>query len=181
MPFSTPQCGRCLKSPPLWNHLYCLGDYAYPLTQMIHQIKYGRQFWHIDSLAALLAKSIPSPAPLLLPVPMHWQRYLHRGFNQSTLLTHSLSRHLGVACQTRLLQRIRSTPPQEGLHKTERENNLMQAFTLRSLPPVRHVAIVDDVVTTGSTVSQLCQLLLEVGVEYIDIYCLCRTPEYHNQ
>ncbi|QMV15799.1 phosphoribosyltransferase family protein [Vibrio spartinae] len=181
MPFPTDRCGTCLQSPPLWNALYCLGDYAYPLAPMIHQIKYGRQFWLIPPLAALLAQVIPSPAPLLLPVPLHWRRYLYRGFNQSDLLAHHLSQALSVSYQTKLLQRIRSTPPQEGLHKNEREQNLRKAFMLRNRPSAKHIAIVDDVVTTGSTISQLCQLLLEVGVEYIDIYCLCRTPEYHNQ
>jgi ComF family protein len=135
---------------------------------------------HIPPLAALLAQHIPFPAPLLLPVPLHWRRYLYRGFNQSDLLAHHLSQALAVSYQTRLLQRIRSTPPQEGLHKNEREQNLRKAFMLRSRPPTNHIAIADDVVTTGSSINQLCQLLLEVDLEYIDIYCLCRTPEYHN-
>jgi len=80
-----------------------------------------------------------------------------------------------------LFKRIRSTASQQGLTKSARKSNLKGAFAMRnanfSALDYSHIAIIDDVVTTGSTVYQLCQLLLEVGVKRIDIYCICRTPE----
>jgi ComF family protein len=145
----------------------------------------------------LLAQQIEAPAPILLPVPLHWWRYLSRGYNQSDILAHSLraqlNNHPRVA--SNLFKRHRSTPKQQGLDKRQRQKNLSGAFKLNkpfyfkyftkqsqkqpSNLSVRltHVAIIDDVVTTGTTVQQLCKLLLDIGVERIDIYCICRTPE----
>jgi ComF family protein len=108
---------------------------------------------------------------------LHWQRYLRRGFNQSDQIAKHLAAHLRVEHQTKLFSRVQNTKAQQGLDKTQRKRNLAKAFRLNAHPNSLHVGIVDDVVTTGSTAQHLCQLLLEVGVERIDIYCICRTPE----
>ncbi|HAS6252855.1 TPA: ComF family protein [Vibrio vulnificus] len=112
---------------------------------------------------------------------MHWRRQWLRGFNQSDVLAAQLARRLNRPFLAHAFTRLLHTPPQQGLNKQQRQRNLAGAFRLNrsALPHAipKHVAIVDDVVTTGSTVRQLCQLLLAVGVESIDIYCLCRTPE----
>lgn len=173
----TPQCGQCLRSPPPWQRLFCIGDYHFPLSHAIHQLKYQRQFWQARHLAARLAECIAEPAPLITCVPLHWRRQLQRGFNQSECIARPLAKHLGRQFDPHLFTRKRSTPAQQQLTKSQREKNLAGAFQRQSIPLVNHVAIVDDVVTTGSTIRQLCDLLLEVGIERIDIYCLCRTPE----
>ncbi len=170
-------CGLCLSKPPLWHRLYCIEDYQFPLSNSIHQLKYQRQFWQAQPLAKRLSECIDDPAPVITSVPLHWQRYLHRGFNQSDQIAKHLAAYLGVEHQTKLFSRVQNTKAQQGLDKTQRKRNLAQAFRLNIRPNGHHVAIVDDVVTTGSTVQHLCQLLLEVGVERIDIYCICRTPE----
>ncbi len=177
---TTPQCGQCLRSPPPWQALYCIGDYQFPLSRTIHQFKYQSQFWQAHHLAARLAAQITEPAPLLVPVPLHWRRRWQRGFNQSELLARSLAKQLATQHQANLFIRQRATPAQQKLSKLARERNLYGAFRLQHHPNVSHVAIVDDVVTTGSTVRQLCHLLMEVGIEQIDIYCLCRTPEPYS-
>lgn len=169
-------CGHCLTTPPLWHRLYCIGDYAFPLDTMIHQIKHQRMFWQLPSLAGLLAERIDHPAPLMTFVPLHWQRRWFRGFNQSELLAGALNQHWQNTT-TALFSRTQSTPPQQSLNKKQRQNNLKNVFTLTNRPTHSHVAIVDDVVTTGTTISELCKLLLAVGVEYIDIYCISRTPD----
>ncbi|QXO17549.1 MULTISPECIES: phosphoribosyltransferase family protein [Vibrio] len=176
-PMPVTQCGECLRSPPPWQRLICLGDYRFPLSQAVHKLKYQRQFWQAPSLAGLLATRITDPAPLLTSVPLHWRRYWLRGFNQSDLLARALSQALQCHYQPQLLQRVRATAMQQGLNKRERTRNLTQAFRLSEPPASRHIAIVDDVVTTGSTMRQLCNLLLDVGVKRLDIYCICRTPE----
>nr|WP_240504799.1 phosphoribosyltransferase family protein [Vibrio gigantis] len=128
----------------------------------------------------MLASRIEEPASLVTSVPLHWRRYFHRGFNQSQLLAHYTAHELLVDHAV-LFKRIRSTVTQQGLNKSARKSNLKGAFAIRntnfSSIDYPHVAVIDDVVTTGSTVYQLCQLLLEVGVKRIDIYCICRTPE----
>jgi predicted amidophosphoribosyltransferase len=74
-----------------------------------------------------------------------------------------------------MFKRIKSTPSQQGLNREQRVRNLRHAFALNNHPNHTHIAIIDDVVTTGSSVRQLCNLLFDVGVEKIDIYCICRT------
>ncbi|MCG9554202.1 ComF family protein [Vibrio sp. Isolate31] len=143
-------------------------------------MKYADKFWFARDLSKLLASRIKHPAPLITSVPLHWRRYAHRGFNQSQLLANYAAQELGVKNEV-LFRRVHSTASQQGLNKSARLHNLKNAFALRkhnfqgAVPS--HVAIIDDVVTTGSTVYQLCLLLLEVGVKRIDIYCICRTPE----
>lgn len=169
-------CGQCLIHPPLWNRLFCIGDYTFPLSHYIHQIKHQRQFWKIPPITELLVERIPYPAPLLTYVPLHWRRQSRRGFNQSEQIARTIAKHTTSEVQG-LFQRLEHTRPQQGLSRSERHDNLKHAFKLIQHPEHKHVAIVDDVVTTGTTVEELCELLLEVGVEYIDIYCLSRTPD----
>jgi len=173
----TPACGQCLANPPKWHRLYCVGDYQPPLSHYIHQFKYQKKFWHANNLAQLLVPRIDSTPDLICYVPMHWRRYWMRGFNQSELLARSIARSMHVPLSHKLFSRIKATKQQQGLDKDQRKQNLHQAFKLNHRPKVKHVAIVDDVVTTGSTVEQLCHLLLEASVETVDIYCICRTPE----
>ncbi|NGN99154.1 ComF family protein [Grimontia sp. S25] len=168
-------CGRCLKKPPPWDSLVCVGAYSFPYDKLLHRFKYQGHYWLAPALAKLLATEIESPAPLLLPVPMHWKRRLWRGFNHSSVLAAELARQLKVQSEPNVLKRIRATRQQQGLDRQSRLSNLKQAFSIEGkLPP--HIALVDDVVTTGATVAQLCRLLRQHGVERIDVYCLCRTP-----
>ncbi|PSU06264.1 amidophosphoribosyltransferase [Photobacterium ganghwense] len=178
----TEYCGRCLTRPPPWQRCYRLGEYRFPLRQLVHKFKFGHQFWLARPLGTLLAQAIPEPAPLLLPVPLHPWRQLTRSFNQSTLLATAIAEATGSRCQPDLLRRTRHNPAQHQLNKAQRQTNLRDAFRLRkpivrpSSPLPSHVALVDDVVTTGSTLSVLTRLLLAEGVERVDIYCLCYTP-----
>ncbi|MFH4665637.1 phosphoribosyltransferase family protein [Vibrio cidicii] len=171
------ECGQCLRTPPVWRRLYCLSDYQFPTAWYVNQIKHQRQFRFCQPVATLLAERIQAPAPLLLSVPMHWRRQWRRGFNQSDLFAAQLAHALGQHYLPDAFRRTTHTPPQQGLNKQQRQRNLAGAFRLNRPIEAKHVAIVDDVVTTGSTVRQLCQLLLADGVESIDIYCICRTPE----
>ncbi|NVD05340.1 ComF family protein [Vibrio sp. JPW-9-11-11] len=170
------QCGHCLKRPPLWHRLYCVGDYQLPLASYVHRLKYQRQFWQADKLAQLLSGQITQPAELITYVPLHWQRAAWRGFNQSERLAHALAKQLAIPCAS-LFRRTHATRPQQGLNRAQRLANLTDVFALKSLPNMSRIAIVDDVVTTGSTVQHLCKLLLDAGVKNVDIYCICRTPD----
>ncbi len=171
-------CGQCLSNPPPWHRLYCVGDYQPPLSKYIHSLKYQHQFWLSGDLTYLLARQRFQPAKIITSVPLHWRRQLWRGYNQSDHLALSLCQHLGIQerFDNQVFKRIKHTNTQRGLDKSARLINLNNAFTLDPSRIARHMAIVDDVVTTGGTIRQLCQLLLDVGVETIDIYCICRTP-----
>lgn len=174
MPVSEQRCGRCLLSSPLWSRLYCVGDYQAPLASYVHRLKYSGQFWHAKTLALLLTPYITSKPDLITFVPLHWQRFLYRGYNQSQHLAWEISKHINVSC-CGLFRKVRATAHQQGLSKKQRERNIRQSFALCKTINHKHVAIVDDVLTTGSTVEPLCQLLKQSGVKTIDIYCICRT------
>ena len=172
----TSQCGRCLSSPPPWQQLYRLGEYDFPLRQLVHQLKFSRKFWLAKPLGSLLARQISHPAPVLIPVPLHPLRRLYRSFNQSTLLARAIASETGGLCLADALCRTRHTQVQRRLSKSERKKNLHRAFILKAKQLPSHVAIVDDVVTTGSTVAEMTRELQWHGIEQVDIYCLCYTP-----
>nr|WP_086938408.1 ComF family protein [Thaumasiovibrio occultus] len=171
------QCGRCLSEPPLWQQLTAISHYAFPLDRLVAQFK-QHQPGLAKPLAQWLAAKIDSPAELLLPVPMHWRRRLERGYNQSDLLAHELGKQLRIPVARHWLKRTQHTAPQQTLARKARLSNVKTAFMANAPPqPLpRHVAIVDDIVTTGTTVATLCKLLSKQKIERIDIYCLCRTP-----
>lgn len=174
---SVSLCGHCLTDPPPWHRLFCVGEYQEPLSSYVHKLKYSGKYQVAYELGYLLAQTIIDPAPVITTVPLHWWRFLQRGYNQSFLLANSLEKHLAGATRVdpTIFRRRRSTVSQKGLDKVQRVRNLKDAFRMQNPPNQPHIAIVDDVVTTGSTVRQLCDFLLEVGVETIDIYCICRT------
>ncbi|MEC6815565.1 ComF family protein [Photobacterium toruni] len=173
-------CGHCLTKPPLWHRLYRLGEYRPPLQQLVHQLKFCGKFWLARPLAQQLAQHITQPAPLLLPVPLHWRRYCQRGFNQSHQLALALGDIFNSRVDTQAFKRLRHTPSQQQLSKFQRHHNLHHAFQLRTITLPSHVAIVDDVVTTGATVHQLTELLILQGVKKVDIYTLCHTEQSVN-
>ncbi|WP_318407494.1 ComF family protein [Photobacterium leiognathi] len=170
-------CGLCLAEPPPWHRLYRLGEYQPPLQQLISQYKFGKKFWLAKPLARQLAKQIAEPASLLLPVPLHRRRYWQRGFNQSHYLALVLAKELGSDVNHHVLKRHRHTPAQKALTKQQRKSNLANAFSIQDIALPEHVAIVDDVVTTGTTVSLLTQLLLRKGVKKVDIIAVCHTEK----
>lgn len=172
-------CGECISHPVLWDRLYCVSDYEAPISDYVKRIKYTRQFWHSRVLAQLLSEKIIDPAPLLLSVPTHWRRLVWRGFNQSHYLAYYLSQGLDIHYLPDVLIRTRHTKMQMELDRSKRLKNLNNAFQinparLAEMQRYHRVAIVDDVVTTGATVGEICKLLRQIGVEEIEVYCLCR-------
>jgi len=176
-------CGRCLQKPPPWQQLVMVNDYVPPLSSLIHRLKFSRQPEVARALARLLLLAVArahrergSPWPdILISVPLHRRRQWRRGFNQSDLLCRPLARWLACAWDKAAIARIRATPVQHQLSARRRKHNLRHAFRLEL--PVRglHIAIVDDVVTTGSTVAEIAQLLLRSGAATVQVWCLCRT------
>lgn len=116
------------------------------------------------------------PPDLIVPVPLHWRRRFIRGFNQSQWLANYLGRQLNINVDNTLLTRTRNTPPQQQLRRKQRQKNLKGAFQVKRPVEGQHIALIDDVVTTGSTVSELARLLKKSGASRVDIWCLARTP-----
>jgi len=176
-------CAGCMLEPPYYQRIYAPFSYQFPLDQLIGKVKYSGQASLIGPLALQLAQILSqpgtapfSPPDLLIPVPMHPKSLAQRGFNQAALIASVLGKSLDIPCDNRSLRKTHETRHQRELDKAARRKNLSNAFQCHSLEG-KSVAIVDDVLTTGSTVHQLCELLLDAGLKTIDIYCICRTPE----
>jgi ComF family protein len=131
-------------------------------------------------LGALLARWVEAAAPplpqLVIPVPLHRQRLRERGFNQALEIARAPARRLGLELGHRYAWRQRATSPQSGLDAAERRRNLRGAFQVRLPPGVTHLAVVDDVVTTGYTVSELTRTLKQAGAHRVDVWAVARTP-----
>ncbi len=114
---------------------------------------------------------------LIIPVPLHRAKLADRGFNQSRLLANKLSNQLSIKVLNKGIRRIKSTQAQSGLDANERRVYMKNAFQIYSQLPA-HVAVVDDVVTTGMTVSELTKQAKLAGAQRVDIWCLARAFDY---
>lgn len=154
--------------------------YEHPVDEMVRQLKYHRVFAHARVLGVLLAEVVRAragPLPkLLVPVPLHDARLRERGFNQALALARYAGRVLGIACMRNGVKRLRDTPSQTALDVHERRQNVHGAFAVNGarartrLLAAEHVAIVDDVVTTGSTVNELRATLLAAGISRVEVW-----------
>lgn len=180
---ATRPCGRCLLRPPLWQSLIFAGVYQPPLNTLLLRFKFSATPELAEPLARLLLLrwlerwregSVVRPQ-MLLSIPLHLRRYQHRGYNQADLLARPLARWLGCDYLPGALQRDRATPPQQQLSEPERKRNLRRAFTCRSALEGKHIALIDDVVTTGSTISEVSKLLNKNNIASLQIWCICRT------
>lgn len=116
---------------------------------------------------------------MLLPVPLANKRLRQRGFNQAAMLARWLSQSLDLPCEERVLRRIKDTDAQQNLDAKARKGNLRNAFSLIPDSDVkgRHLALIDDVLTTGATAQAIARLLMNAGAARVDVYCLARTPK----
>ncbi len=113
---------------------------------------------------------------VIVPVPLHWKRFLVRSYNQTDLLAHLLSRATGKKV-VQGLKKIRSTPHQSRLKKSDRQKNLKHSFALRDPAFAgKTVLLIDDVITTGATASAASQILLNNGAKAVKLLCCARTP-----
>ncbi|PVX31818.1 ComF family protein [Pasteurella langaaensis DSM 22999] len=183
LPHCAMWCGQCLRNEPNWDRLVMVGRYNEPLSSLIHRFKFQNQFWLDRTLARLLLLAIYQAKrehglilpEAILPVPLHHFRQWQRGYNQADLLARRLAKWLHIPVQNQSLQRNKRTPTQRGLTAKARRKNLKNAFSIAAEFPYQRVAIVDDVLTTGSTVNEIAKLLRKIGVQEIQVWCLART------
>lgn len=162
-------CGRCLQKPPLWETITFVSFYEPPLSLLIQRMKFKR----IPSLAFILARllllkwldawrdgNVKKP-DRIISVPLHVRRCWWRGFNQSDLLARPLARWLNCDYQSDCLARLRPTASQRRLNASQRKKNLKGAFQSNRSLKGQSVALVDDVVTTGSTINEISELLIK--------------------
>jgi ComF family protein len=181
-----PRIGAAAAPPPL---AACCAAVAYQgdVEDWIHRFKYPRRGWRgldpaplgvVRWLALEAARTAPAPPPAcVVPVPLHPRRLRERGFNPAALLARSIARELRCRFDAALLTRVRDTPSQTGLDRRARRANVRGAFQIhqeRRAP--RTVWLVDDVVTTGSTLAECARKLRRAGARHVVAICVARTP-----
>jgi ComF family protein len=173
-------CSQCKKEPPPYTHTQALFSYTYPVNKLISAAKFNQNLALLNLLGNLMAQHLMiEPRPdVLIPVPLHPKRLRYRGYNQSSELAKCLTRQTDIPFNHTACQRIKNTRPQVGLSAKERQTNIKDAFTIRRLEPDwQHIAIIDDVMTTGGTVTELTNQLINAGAQRVDVWCCARKSE----
>jgi len=178
-----PVCGNCQKSSPSWDFVVSAFSYSHPVDKLIQSMKFREKLDIAYLLGTLMHSVIKNhyllqqrPLPeLIIPVPLHNTRLRERGFNQALELARPLSQHFAIPIDTRICQRIVPTVSQSSLSGEERATNLKNVFSIKQQLPVRHVAIIDDVMTTGHTIDEVTRVLRSSGVTEIDVWLCART------
>lgn len=155
------------------DYLWAAFGYGYPIAQMIHAAKFRGDTGMALSLGKLMSEVIPvidSRPDCLIPVPLHYRRLIRRGFNQASELARPLSAHTGIPIDRQRVVRVAGGAPQSALSAGERRRNLRGAFVARTDLCGRHVVLVDDVVTTGTTVMAIAHVLRENGARRVDVW-----------
>jgi ComF family protein len=191
-------CQACRDYPPEFERAVSFGEYAAGLRDLIHLLKYSGVLPAARPLGELLARSIEELrltsgdwAPVLVPVPLHAAKRRERRFNQSELIARAALRHLPARCKADcgVLERQRPTRSQVGLDREARIRNMSGAFCVVAAERVqgRTLIVVDDVMTTGTTVSECARVLKRAGAEKVFAATVARTlkaaatPGFRNQ
>jgi ComF family protein len=171
-------CGRCQHQPPAFDITRALFHYRPPIDYLVKRLKFSDELAIGRLFACLLAEQLAARQTrmpeLLLPVPLHRTRRRERGFNQATELARHLGRELGIPVNQRLCRRHRHTQPQSLLPIAARRKNLRRAFSISGKLPATHVAIVDDVMTTGHTAGELARVLKQAGADIVEVWVIAR-------
>jgi len=178
-------CSGCLHRAPAFHRVETPLRYGFPVDALVTRFKHqanaplGRLLGQLLERHLLHAYEEGLPRPdRLVPVPLSRRRERQRGFNQAQLLAQWLAVPLGLPVDNRLVRRMQDTPAQQGLDAATRKRNLRNAFALADGAVVEglHLALVDDVLTTGATAERIARLLRRAGARRVDVYCLARTP-----
>jgi ComF family protein len=171
------RCALCRSGLRGFDAAYSFGAYDGALREMIHLMKYRKVHTLAQPLGDFLLQALPpgESFDVVAPVPLHWKRHWDRGFNQSELLARSVARSAGIPL-TNALRRVKATATQAGLSNSARRRNVTQAF--RCARPGRvqgkHILLVDDVMTTGSTATACAQALKRAGARRVALLTVAR-------
>lgn len=168
-------CGRCLKRAPLFNHTVAAFAYEFPLDKLVQALKFGEQLMLANSLADRLAQCVEMRPDCIVPMPLHPARLRERGFNQSLELARRVASRLDVPLLKNACQRVRDTPPQAALNWKERGKNMRRAFACAEDFSGKHVAVVDDVMTSGASLNELALALRRAGAREVSAWVVART------
>lgn len=176
---STARCGRCQRKPPAMNRTCAALRYATPVDRLIIALKYRRRLDTARALGKLLLSKLEMSdgrPDVIVPVPLHPSRLRERGYNQAQEIARVLAGRLRLPLVTDAVRRTRATATQTTLPRAQRARNMRNAFAVRTKElDGKHVAIVDDVMTSGHTIDALAKALRRAGVNEISVWVVART------
>lgn len=172
------ECGHCQRRPPPLQATHAAFEYRAPLDGLLPRLKFHRNLGCARLLVTLMAEAAHEwPRPdALIPIPLHNARLRQRGYDQALELARPLARQLQLPLRADILQRQRPTSAQSRLDARARKRNLRGAFKVREVPLPTHVALVDDVMTTGATLHAAATALRRAGVQRVDAWVCARVP-----
>lgn len=175
------------RNPPIFRRARAAARFSGVMRQLIHGFKYADRHEALGLFAGLMqgaGTALLKHADLLVPVPLHRRKLFKRRYNQAALLARKLSALTGVRANYTALRRTRSTPSQVGLPEQERRDNVAGAFAvpLREVAELRGktVLLIDDVITTGSTLNACARVLLEAGAANVDCFAIAMVAGYDH-
>ncbi len=177
-------CGACLSERPAFDATVAAFQYQFPLDRLVQSFKFNANLALVDFFAEVLAEKIrlqqlqlqsPETGTItIVALPLANGRLATRGFNQSALIADALGHRLGLKVANSAMLRIRETPPQSGLSRQARLKNIKGAFDCADAVDGQHIALVDDVMTTGATLSEAARILKKAGAKTVDAWVLAR-------
>lgn len=179
LPASESACGHCLRHPPLVDQTHAALVYAFPVDRLLPRLKFHADLACGRLLSQLMIEAFAAlPRPdALIPLPLHRSRLRARGYDQTLELARPLARAFALPLLDGALIRRRGTPPQSRLDAAARRRNLRGAFAVAPAVPLpAHVAVIDDVVTTGATLHAAALALRRAGAQRVDAWVCARTP-----
>lgn len=180
-PMAAPgTCPDCLRHAPRFDAAWAAFRLQSPIRHGVHALKYHADFAQARLLGELMARRLVArSAPLptrLVPVPLHPLRLMRRGYNQAVEIARGIARCSGIALELDAAKRLRATEDQIGQSRAARRRNMRGAFAVRTDLAGQHVALVDDVMTTGATFDELARACRRAGAARIEVWAAARTP-----
>lgn len=176
-------CGQCLKTPPAIDYTHSLFYYESPIDYLIGQLKFEEKLACASIFGHLLAQSLNSSFSMntgadlpdvIIPVPLHKKRLSKRGFNQSLEIARPVSKQLQLPIDTQCVRRTKSTRAQAKLNIAQRKRNIKGCFEIQKDHSYQHIILIDDVITTGSTINELARILKQSGVDKVGVWSIAR-------
>ncbi len=174
-----PYCGACVTKPPPYGRTRYGFVYADRVKDAIGALKYGKRFHALDGLRELLRLAFDhyfeaGEFDVIVPVPVHRTTLARRGFNQAALLADGLTRYAGLPTHRTAVVKSRETTPQAQLGREARRTNLRGVFEVARPDALKakRILVVDDVATTGSTISEVCSAIGRAGPLSVDALAL---------
>lgn len=173
------QCGHCMIKPPFYDQCFCPFEYQTPIKELICALKYNDKAEYAKTIGQLLSREVTQNEEalpdIIIPVPTHISKLRSRGFNQSALIAQQVSKELNIPLINDFVVKIKATPPQAKQSLINRQKSLNDCFKIKKNHSAQSVAIIDDVVTTGSTVNEISKVLKKNGVDYIQVWGVAHT------